>query len=220
MQPKARAMLENVYDLISKKVQDNKKAWDYLVEFVAVDNRAGLIFDIDHKFEWLFEDNGLAKKILEIYDDELLRTDYYDHLGDMYIHHVLPMNEQMTKTHYIRHQTAIDVLADTIITDSNEPFKFLDIEAGTGRLLMAAYKQTPKAHLFGVERNLDLYRIALANFAIHEIPAQMLHADLGIYEIDISLPNGRYNWQFANRWKIDKNKFRLNSKSYSPLKQK
>ena len=89
---------------------------------------------------------------------------------------------------------------------------------------MGAYKKAPGAYFFGVERNLDLYRIALTNLAIHDIPAVILNVDLDKYETDISLPNGRYNWQFANNWNPDTNQFRINSETYSkklsPLKQK
>ena len=224
MQPKARAMLEDMYDLFSKKVQDKKKAWNYLLEFLLIDSDVTHIFEIDHKFEWLFSDLDLVKRTREIYDNKLLRTNYYDHLGDMYLDHFVPKSKVLKTRTYVRHQSAIDVLADTVIPESNKPFRFLDIEAGTGRLIMAAYKQAPRAYFFGVERNLDLYRIALTNLAIHDIPAHILNADSGKHEIDVSLPNGKYNWQFANTWNPETNQFRFNSKNYSkkfsPLHQK
>ena len=224
MQPKARAMLENLYELFNKKTQDQKKAWNYLLEFLLIDSDVTHIFEIDHKFEWLFCDLGLVKKTREIYDDKLLRADYHDHLGEMYLDHFVPKSKVLNTKNYMRHQSAIDVLTETILPDSIMPFRFLDIEAGTARLIMAAYKKAPKAYFFGVERNLDLYRIALTNLAIHDIPAVILNVDLGKYETDISLPNGKYNWQFANNWNPDTNQFRLNSNTYSkklsPLKQK
>ncbi len=224
MQPEARAMLENLYDLFYKKTQDKRKAWNYLLEFLLIDSDVSHIFEIDHKFEWLFGDLDLVKKTRAIYDDKLLRANYYDHLGNIYLDHFVPKSKVLKTRSYVKHQSAIDVLADTVFPESNKRFRFLDIEAGTGRLLMAAYKKAPKAYFFGVERNLDLYRIALTNLAIHDIPALILNVDLGKYETDISLPNGKYNWHFANTWNPETNQFRLNSKNYSkkfsPLHQK
>lgn len=215
MQPKARALLEDLYDLFNRKTQDKKKAWNYLLEFLLIDSNVTHIFEIDHKFEWLFSDLGLVKKTREIYDDKLLREDGHDHLGDMYLDHFVPKSRVLKARNYIRNESTLDVLADTLLPVLDGPFRFLDIEAGTGRLIMAAYKKAPEAYFFGVERNLDLYRIALTNLAIHDIPAVILNADLGKYETDISLPNGRYNWQFANVWNIDTKQLRLNSNNYS-----
>ncbi len=76
----------------------------------------------------------------------------------------------------------------------------LDPAVGTGRLLMAAYKQVPGGLFFGVDTDLRALRIATTNFFIHDIPGYFLHADSLLHETDISTEEGRYNWQFANSW--------------------
>src|SRR5574341_844116 len=102
-------------------------------------------------------DVGLVKKILEIYDDKLLNSDYHDHLGDMYLHHIIPKSEELEKARYIRHQPPAEELAELIAPISEEIIKFFDPVAATGRLLMAAHKRVPLARCFGIEKDLDLY---------------------------------------------------------------
>ncbi len=193
-------MLENMYGLFNEKVQDKRKAWDYLIEMLAVDNRGSIIFEIGHKFEWLFDDKGLVKKVLDVYDGELLKSDYYDHLGDMYLHHIVPKSEELDKARYIMHQPPAEELSEMITAISKEIIRFVDPLTGTGRLLMAAHKKVPLARCFGVERDLDLYRIAVTNFAIFNIPGYILHDIASKEDIDPSRPFGNQNWKYANHW--------------------
>lgn len=200
MENKARTMLENTYALFKEKVQDKRKAWDYLLEFVAVENRGSVIFEIGHKFEWLFNDNGLCKKVLELYDDEILKQDYHDHLGDMYLYHIVPKSEELKKARYIKHDPALDVLAEIPTQISEEILKFYDPFAGTGRLLMAAHKKAPLAKCFGLEKDIDLYRIAVTNFAIFNIPGYLLHENHSPKTFNSSSPIVSHNWKYANHW--------------------
>ena len=204
-------MLENMYDVFNQKIQDKRNAWDYLVEFLAVDNRGSVIFEIGHKFEWLFDDKSLVSKVLQIYDGNSLKSDYYDHLGDMYLHHIVPKSEELDRARYIRHHPAI-TLADMIEPVAAEITKFFDPVAGTGRLLMEAHKKVPSARCFGVEKDLDLYRIAVTNFAIFNIPGYLLNADpLSNQNNDVD-SLGRYNWKYANHWNPTINQFNPASK--------
>ena len=200
MEPKVRAILENMYDVFNQKIQDKRKAWDYLIEFLAVDNRGSVIFEIGHKFEWLFEDKSLVSKVLKAYDGDTLKSDYYDHLGDMYLHHIVPKSEELDKARYIRRQPPAIALADMIDPIATEITKFFDPVAGTGRLLMEAHKKVPLVRCFGVEKDIDLYRIAMTNFAIFNIPGYMLHADPLNHAVDPSNPIGGYNWKYSNHW--------------------
>jgi DNA modification methylase len=200
MENKARTMLENMYALFNDKVNDKRKAWDYLLELLAVDNRGSVIFEIGHKFEWLFNDSSLSKKVLEVYDDELMKQDYRDHLGDMYLHHVVPKSEELAKARYIKKHPNEEELAELISPLTEEILKFYDPFAGTGRLLMAAHKKAPRAKCFGIEKDLDLYRIAVTNFAIFNIPGYLLHENHLSYKADSSNPLLRHNWKYANHW--------------------
>ena len=85
MKSDVRKMLDSMYDTLTAKFHDSYKAWDHLVEFLAVDNCGSMLFQMDHKFEWLFEDRGLTEKLMDTYDPKILRSDYHDHLGDMYL---------------------------------------------------------------------------------------------------------------------------------------
>jgi len=200
MEPKVRAMLENMYNLFHQKIQDKRKAWDYLIEMLAVDNRGSVIFEIGHKFEWLFNDKGLVKQILDIYDGDKLKSDYYDHLGDMYLHHIVPKSEELNKARYIMHLPPANELMDMIDPIATEITKFFDPVVGTGRLLMEAHKKVPLARCFGVEKDLDLYRIAVTNFAIHNVPGYMLNGNCSNQKFNALSPLEGYNWRNANHW--------------------
>ena len=39
---------------------------------------------MSQKFEWFFEDSRMMYGIQKTYKPKLLRSDYYDHLGEMY----------------------------------------------------------------------------------------------------------------------------------------
>ena len=93
-----------------------------------------------------------------------------------------------------------DLISKISIADTDKPLNILDPAVGTGRLLMSAYKHAPKSRLFGVDIDMNLIRIAMTNMAIHNIQGYLLNANSLLHEIDISKENGRYNWQYANRW--------------------
>lgn len=195
MQSKVRKMLDNMYALFITKFKDRFKAWDYFLEFIAADHYGSLIYQFNHKLEWLFEDQKLTKSLLNIYDSKLLKSDYYDHLGELYFDKVIVDKNQSLMSH----DTA-DKLAMLNIGNNDAPLKILDPCVGTGRYLMATARLAPNALVFGVDSNLRLLRIAYTNFLIHNIKGYVLHANKKIHDIELNTKNGIHNWQFANKW--------------------
>ena len=200
MKKEVRDMLETMYGVLNRKFNDSVKAWDSLVEFLAADNCAPLLYQLDHKFEWLFEDSRLAEELMKTYDVQLLRSDYYDHLGEMYLEKIVSTTEAARKGLFLTPMNVAETMAAMTVGESKEPLKILDPAVGTGRLLMAAHKRAPNSMLFGVDLDLRALRIAFTNFAIHNISAYLLNADSLLHEIDISKEEGRRNWRYANRW--------------------
>lgn len=200
MNQDVRKMLESMYDLLNQKFNDSVKAWDSLIEFLAVDNCGSLYYQLNHKFEWLFEDNDFARRLMKTYDFELLKSDYYDHLGEMYLERIVGQNEVRRKGLYLTPMNIAETMAVMTISSTDEKIRVLDPAVGSGRLLMAAYKKAPNSILFGVDIDLRVLRIAFTNFAIHNISGYLLHANSLEHEIDISTENGMYNWQFVNSW--------------------
>lgn len=207
----SRSMLEGLLHEFDKKFSDQSESWDKFIDFLGTGQNCNLLHQINHHFEWLFNDNALLKSINRIYNPNILRIDYHDHLGEMYKHRFSNPNRNGERILYlIPMNQAIDLAK--IPSESNHKLSILDPDAKTGRLLMAAFKNSPQARFYGVEKNIRLYRIAYINLAIHNIPAYLLNAEKDRHEIDIAKPNGRYNWQFANKWYSQINKLRLRSK--------
>ena len=200
MKSEVRKMLDSMYDTLTAKFHDPVKAWDHLIEFLAVDNCGSLFYQVDHKFEWLFEDRGLADKLMNTYDPKILRSDYYDHLGEMYLDRVISTDQAQRQGQFLTPMAVAEMTAAMTIGETDKPVRVLDPCVGTGRMLMAAHRQAPNAKLFGVDLDQRMVRIALTNFAIHDISGYLLHADSLHHETDLSTEEGRYNWQFANRW--------------------
>lgn len=193
-------MLETMYQAFCEHTQDPVTAWDRFVEFIAADNRPTLFYQINHRFEWLFENSELVRKVEQTYLPILMRSDHYDHLGEMYIEHVLSPDEAKAKGIKLTPHGLAQLTARETIGEDERPLYIVDPAAGTGRLLMAVHEYAPKAHLLGVESDLRLLRIALTNLAIHRIHACLLHADSHTHEIDLRREEGRFNWNYANHW--------------------
>ena len=199
-------MLEMMYDLLEARSADRLLAWDRLVELLAVDNCGPLMFHMNNGFEWLLDDQMLASDVLEIYDRELLRSDFHDHLGDMYLEKIVSGSSGKKADIFYTPANVASLLAEMTIGNGRKQLRVIDPAVGTGRLLMAAYQRSPHSVLFGVDTDLRALRIALTNFAIHNIQGYLLHADSLRHEIDISTPAGRDNWRYANRWQSQMHK--------------
>lgn len=200
MKSKTRTMLDKMYDVFIEKFHDPVKSWDKLLEFLVADNSGSQIYKLNNRFEWLIQDSKLTDSVNNLYDSELLKSDYYDHLGDMYLEKIITKYAPKRKDIILTPQSLAESLAENIVKRTDMPMTILDPNVGTGRIIMAAHKIAPNATFFGVNKNLDLLRIALANLSIHNIPGYLLHADRHIHNIDLATEAGRNNWKYANMW--------------------
>lgn len=219
-------MLDSTYALFLKQFGERNKAWDHFIEFLAADHNPLLMYQLSHKFEWLLKSN-LSDTIADIYNPRLLQADVYDHLGEMYLEKIATEVEARDLERLLRPtETLVDATVKLFGKRSKRPESILDPEAGTGRWLMAVHSVSPDSKLFGVEKNLRLYRIAYTNLAIRGIQAYLLHANKLNHQLDISTKDGEYNWEHANQWNTCQDKLKpstnhkiLSFKSKSALKE-
>ena len=144
-------MLNDLYGLFIKRYTDPKIAWNRFVEFLAIENCGRLFLDIN--IDWL-RDIPFRDQVFSIYKPDLLKSEYYDNLGDFYL-----------KKEEKNEEYKLDFI----------PERVLDKKVGTGRRLMTIHKIAPNTILFGIEEDLNLYRIALINFAIYNINCFLFH---------------------------------------------
>jgi len=197
-------MLERIYDILNEKFENPVKSWDSLVEFIAVDHRADLLYQLEHKFEWLYEDRNLADKLSRIYDAEILQADYHDCLGDLYRRKLASEAVEQDEG-----QLELALQRWTQRSQQSKQIAVLDPETGTGRLLMTVHKKLPEAVLFGIDYDLRALRVAMTNFAIHNIQGFLLHADRSKHDMSQDTPEGQYNWKHANQWYSHLEKLKL-----------
>ena len=188
------SMLENIYDLFLKKFKAGRTSWDHFIEFIAIDNQGSLFFEIPHKFEWLFEDQEFCKAVLDIYDSKLLRSDYYDHLGELYFKRVLKDNEKLLSP-----EKAESIILN-YIDKTEKQLKILVPNAQIGRLIMAIKEIAPKAMIYAIEPDIRLYRIALTNMIIHNIKGYILCTNKPRSNIDDIINDSKNKWKYANAW--------------------
>ena len=200
MKPEVRTMLEELYDIFKVKFHDPIKSWDKMLEFITSDHCGPLLLQLSHKFEWLFKDKSLVKDIETTYDFNLLKSDYYDHLGEMYLEKIVSKSKTKSKEQYATSLQIADLMGEMASLPNYSSYNVLDSDVGTGKLLMAVHQLAPAAQLFGAGTDLRALRVAITNFAIHNISGYLLHADDLKHELDIALPEGKYNWGYANRW--------------------
>jgi len=199
MEKEVRGMLEDMYAVLNEKYNDPIKSWDSLIELIAIDNCAALIFQINHKLQWIYQDRKLADEIKNTYDSELLRSDFYDHLGEMYLEKIVS-KEGAKEGIYLTPMNYVNKRAQMLIEKTKMKLKILDPTARTGRQLMASYKRAPNSLFFGADTDLRALRIAFTNLAIHGIKGYLLHADCFKHELDLANDDGWYNWQYSNKW--------------------
>ncbi|MEZ5359837.1 MAG: N-6 DNA methylase [Candidatus Zixiibacteriota bacterium] len=211
MDQSVKTMLETVYGLFKAKFQDQMASWDRFLEFIAIDNIPSLLTRLGHKLDWLCNDIEFCKSILKAYDSKALKGDYNDHLGEMYFELIQSHPELSTTGEFYSSKDIEHLIHKLNITKTEKKITVFDPAVGSGKVLMEAHKIAPKAIFFGVESDLRLLRIAMTNFAIHEIEGYFLHADRTEHELDISTLGGQYNWQFANS--LDSHIHKLKPKS-------
>jgi len=199
-------MYETMYEILTRRFRDYDKAWDCLIEFLAVDNCPAVLGQLEHKLDWLFNDKDLSGKLMAVYSPEVIKSDMHDYLGDMYIENQ-SRSGKLGKGQFLTPDSVVEFMCQSTVGEAkksaeseNRPINVLDPCVGTGRFLIGAHKYAPDANLFGVDIDLRALRIAFTNCAIHGIRAYFLHADSLAHEIDISKPDGIANWQYANKW--------------------
>ncbi|MBN4056942.1 SAM-dependent DNA methyltransferase [bacterium AH-315-J21] len=195
-----RTMLEDMLSVFTDKFPEGFLSWDRFIEFIATEARGSLFYKVDHKFEWLHTDRKFSERVLRLYDSELLASDYYDHLGDLYMEYCHKNLRSDFNTPRIAPYSVVEGIAKTFIKETDAVKSVFVPYASTGRLMMVAQQIAPNALLFGSESDLRLYRIAYTNLCIHNIHAALINADHEVYELDISTEAGRKNWKYANSW--------------------
>lgn len=186
-------------DIYYKKFHSYNTAWDNMIDFIAVDKMPLLLSQLNHKFEWVDEEFG--KKTRAVYDLIDVKSDRYDYLGDLYIE-MQGHSDKKRKGQFLTPDSIVEMMVRMTVDkiDREKPINVLDPCVGTGRFLVKANEMLPEANLFGVDIDIRALRIAMVNCATHNIRAYFLCADSLVYDIDIATENGRYNWQFSNRW--------------------
>lgn len=200
MNPEVRAMLENTYGLFLKKFGNHSVAWDRFLEFVAVDNSVSLLPQMQHRFEWLFDDHDLARQVLKTYDYQLLKSDFYDHLGDLYVENAGGSATARGNHRHLKPTGKLEAAVTSSIPYSRDVMSVLQPSVISGRSFMAAQKQAPNAVFFGIADDIGKARLTLTNMLIHNLRGFVLHADTDKHALDPSTEDGRYNWGFANKW--------------------
>lgn len=200
MNQEVRTMLEGVYGLVAREFDDRETAWDRFIEYIAAENAVSLAEQMPGFLGWLFANDRLRKQLPQTYDFRLHNSDYHDHLGDMYSEKMLSAGLGSRPTLSLTSFAHGDGLAKKLIPETANPIAILAPAVGTGGLLLAAHKRAPNAYLFGADPDLRALRIALTNFVVFDTDGYLLHADATRQETDIGTSEGRYNWQFANKW--------------------
>ncbi len=205
-----KEIYENLFDVFVEKFNDPLKAFDSMLEFIAVNHKPHLIFELDHKFEWFLDDKEFAEKVLKVYKPDVMKRHRYDYLGEIYMNIVSKKTLESAGQFLTPHNVA-EAMVKMIIGDkTDKELYILDPAVGTGRFLLMAHKYAPNSYLFGVDIDLRMVRTTITNCLIHGIKrAYILHADSLKHEIDISTPEGKHNWQFANRWNSCMDKLKL-----------
>ncbi len=145
------------------------------------------------------------------------QSDYYDHLGDMYMEIFPDKKETGKRDSYLKATDHSSLLSRMAAINTRKPLNILDPAVGTGKLLMDFHEKKPGYLLYGVDNDLRLLRIAMTNFSIHDISGHLLHANNLVHEIEIEKENGKYNWQFADKWHSHTDKLRpVSTKYYIP----
>ncbi|MFX1478238.1 MAG: hypothetical protein ACFFCI_08900 [Promethearchaeota archaeon] len=204
MNLKVRTMLEQLFTAFTKKYNDPIKSWNRFLEFIAIDNFFPILAELDYNLAWFCENKEFLESVMDIYNSQCLKSDYYDHLGELYWDKILSKKyiSQTSNSYLISPSYTKRIMEDN---NKNRKRTILVKAVGSGRTIMEYHKYYSNSIFFGIEPDLRLYRIALTNCLIHNIPAYLLHANLQKYEVDISTKEGNYNWRFYNKWRSQMN---------------
>ena len=218
MDQNVRSMLEKTLDAFGERFSEPVEAFDNFLEFIALDSCGKLLATRERNPRWLVENREFSKKLLRTYDSRLIRSDYYDHLGDIYEQRLVLRKRVEDRRPLLLSHAQAAKLAQISVKPTTEKVSIVDVEARTGRLLMEAHKLAPQAVLYGADRDIRSVRITYTNFAVHKINGFILHADGKVHRLDPGCEDGKQNWQFANNWYSSINQLlpvRSRSKEYS-----
>lgn len=205
-------MYDELFNILYREYNDSHKAYEHLLQFLAVDNCPPIMLEIEGNLEWFFSNKELADKIIKAYNLPLIKeggSEKYDCLGDLYVENVIGANEASRKGLYLTPQPVVELMCQSVLGDNTkEEPNILEPCVGTGRFLLTASKYAPNARLYGVDNNLNMIKTAFTNAAIYNVSMYLLHADSLLHETDISKQEGRDNWQYANRWQSSYDKLK------------
>jgi hypothetical protein len=198
---------QNMFKLLYDQSRNYSIAWNRLIEFIMLNNHPKFFFMVDHKFEWLFDNVKLVESLMDLYDEKLFKSDRYDYLGKLLLNHRNEFPKHFTQK-LTEENRQIDEIAGKI-KSSKKKTNILILQAGTGRSILRLSKLNPNTVFWVAERDIRLMRAAFANCMLHNIKAHLLCADHLRHAFDYSTENGKYNWQYANRWYEQKEKLKL-----------
>jgi len=181
------AMLRNMHETIKEEGKDDRTAFEELVMWVA--NQYSLAPSPVLKEETF-------DRLKSIWDPEVLHRETWDWLGELLDElnlegvSVLP-REQAEE--YMREFG--DHLRQHRLHPGPTPI--CDTQLGSGRKMLLLFQTFDRDLLYmGLEKDLLLYRIALVNYAIYNIPGCVLHADGDVHEWALH----SQNWRYAGYW--------------------
>jgi hypothetical protein len=208
MDSKIMNIYENMFRTIYESCRDYRAAWNRLIEFIMLNSYPKFLFMVDHKFEWFLENSSLVEKLMEIWNHDLLKSDNHDYLGDLLMKYGKELRFQYEREMVGSSTKTIEKIEQQLKAKKGKA-NILVIGTKTGRLLLRIHEANSNAVIYGIERDLNLYRIAFANCALHGMDFNLLCCDPLKHAFDHSTDNGKHNWQYANRWYPKKDRLRL-----------
>lgn len=187
MKPQLQMLTQMLQAIVKTHNCPPEEAYDIMVRWIAVHTG----FEIQ-----LFTD-GIQKEAYEtlqnVFDLELLQSEKHDWFGDLMVKEGIIPSIASQEDADVKMTKALDGIDFT----EAMPKAVLIRNAWTGRDIFAGYKLTGDGALFfAMEPNKRLYQAAILNMHIHNIPAQILHADSRVVDASIASEN----WRQSNLW--------------------
>jgi hypothetical protein len=186
MNNKPLEMLIDMYQKLRPHYQDEQKTIDSLISWVAVR------ISFEHQVLSVLPSIEISDYFYKNFSLDLLKQDNHDWLGELLIY--LGLNYEVLVNYT---PSSIKFIHDT----SEAPKKVLIKNYSTGRKAISLnHKYPDKAIYFGLINDLTLYRIALLNSFIYNIPSHLLFVE----NFNIS-KNNNFNldsnqWKASNKW--------------------
>lgn len=181
-------MLKEMYDvIIDLQGCNNEEAFDILLSFVAVN------VGLEQYLTTLPMKHEVNEKLHQLFNKELLKENEWDHFGQLL--HRLGLKGVKEIKPFEEVQEGMKMYS--VGQHEGMPQAILFEHAHTGRDIIYVHREVgSEAIYFGTETDLRLYRIALVNMRLYDIPAHILYADPT--KVDTSI--GSMNWRQANVW--------------------